>query len=116
MLRIKNPLLAVLTPVIRRPLERDAEKQLEGTLLRVAVAMAWHQVEKGRYPDRLDDLAPRYLSEVPPCPMTGQPLRLKGNQIWSVGKNRVDDGGTPGRDNDYDDEDGDVVWTVKRRE
>jgi hypothetical protein len=116
-LRLKNPLLAVLTPVIRRPLENDARSQLGRTLLRNAVAIAWFEVEKGGYPDRLEELVPRYLPKVSVCPMTGQPLRYsyKGGKVWSVGKNGIDDGGTPGRNNDADDEDGDVVWVVRRR-
>ncbi len=114
-LRLKNPLLAVLTPALRRPLENDARSQLGRTLLRIAVAIAWFDVEKGRYPDRLEDLVPGYLPKVPVCPMTGQPLHFKAGKCWSVGKNGIDDGGTPGRDNDAFDADGDVVWTVKRR-
>jgi len=114
-LRLKNPLLAVLTPAVRRPLENDARSQLGRTLLRVAVSIAWFEAEKGRSPDRLEDLVPGYLPRVPVCPVTGLPLRYKGGKLWSVGKNRIDDGGTPGRNNEAEDEDGDVVWTVQRR-
>lgn len=94
---------------------RDLEAHLEWTLLRVSTALAWHEVERNGLPGRLEDLVPRYLPEVPSCPVTSTPLRYKDGRLWSVGRNGVDDGGTPGLNGDVMDDTGDVIWTVKRK-
>ena len=43
------------------------------------------------------------------------PVNKERRRVWSVGKNGKDDGGRPGQNNDVDDQDGDYVWTVKRK-
>src|SRR5262249_37077767 len=49
------------------------------------------------WPEKLDELAPRYLSAVPLDPFDRKPLRLRrlddGILIYSVGPDGVDDGG-----------------------
>jgi hypothetical protein len=52
--------------------------------------------ERGAYPERLADLVPDYLAEVPSDPFTGDPLRLRQDERWiiySVGEDEQDDGG-----------------------
>ncbi|MCX6911634.1 MAG: hypothetical protein NT167_00995 [Verrucomicrobia bacterium] len=51
-------------------------------------------------PDSLAQLVPKYLPAVPDDPYDGKPLRYKklspkGYVIYSIGRNRQDDGGTP---------------------
>jgi hypothetical protein len=110
-----NPLIRHLFPSMGKAFQRDAVAQLQWVLMRVSVGLAWYMTEKGTPPATLEDLVPRYLPKVPACPLTGLPLRTRDGKVWSVGKNRVDDGGKPGKNDDIDDDDGDVVWTVKRR-
>jgi hypothetical protein len=50
-------------------------------LVRVASAVAWYEVEKQRFPDRLEDLVPRYLPQVPICPHTGMPFAYSEGRI-----------------------------------
>src|SRR5262249_52975358 len=52
----------------------------------------------GKYPARLDDLAPAYLKEVPLDFMDGKPLRYRTKEdgtflLYSVGEDGKDDGG-----------------------
>jgi hypothetical protein len=65
--------------------------------LTVAFALAWYQREIGRYPDRLDALAPRYLNQVPKDMFSGGGLVYRptanGYVLYSVGLNAKDDGG-----------------------
>lgn len=65
--------------------------------LQVALALAIYQREHGRYPARLEELAPRYLPAVPDDLFTGQPLiyrRTEGGYVlYSVGVNGRDDEG-----------------------
>ena len=51
-------------------------------------------------PDSLRQLVPKYLAGVPDDPYDGKPLRYKklspkGYVVYSIGRNRQDDGGTP---------------------
>ncbi len=71
--------------------------------------------EKGRLPEKLDELVPKFLPQVPVDPFDGQPLRyvVRNDEyiIYSVGKDGVDNGG-------QGDEAGepDLVFPVERRQ
>jgi hypothetical protein len=62
-----------------------------------AVAAERYRRAYNGWPDRLEDLVPSYLSRIPTDPFDGQPLRYKrldnGVVIYSVGPDRIDDGG-----------------------
>ena len=68
----------------------------------VALALRLYRKERGRYPEDLQALAPKFLPSVPSDPYDGKPLRYrklaKGFKVWSVGGNRKDDGGVKVRD------------------
>ncbi len=63
-----------------------------------ALALERFQQAKGRWPDKLTELVPEYLTETPLDPFDGQPLRLvrKGHAVivYSVGRDKEDNGGT----------------------
>jgi hypothetical protein len=109
-----NPVIREFFPGFSRVYYRDAFAQMNWMLMRIAIAISWYESERGAAPERLADLVPRYLPSVPSCPLTGKPLGYRDGRVWSVGKNGVDDGGVPGKDEDPEAEDGDVVWTVRR--
>ena len=44
---------------------------------RTGLAAAAHQRKHGRYPERLEQLVPEFLSAMPVDPRDGQPLRIK---------------------------------------
>ncbi|HEX7899744.1 MAG TPA: hypothetical protein VF950_18390 [Planctomycetota bacterium] len=52
--------------------EVDALEHL--ALLRIAMALAWHEAEKGKPAASLQALLPRYLKEVPVSPLDGKPF------------------------------------------
>jgi hypothetical protein len=62
-----------------------------------ALAAERYRLAEGRWPDHLDALVPRYLNAVPIDPFDGRPLRLcrplDGLIVYSVGPDRVDNGG-----------------------
>jgi len=66
-------------------------------LARLSAALAVYRAEHGRYPDKLDALAPGLIQAVPGDPFNDKPLtyRLtdKGYILYSVGKDMKDDGG-----------------------
>ena len=70
-------------------------------LLMVELALRNYQLTQNALPDRLDQLVPAILPEIPRDPFdpAGGPLRYKkmhdGYLLYSVSQNRVDDGGVP---------------------
>jgi hypothetical protein len=70
--------------------------------LHLAFALAAYRGEHGRYPDRLDVLAPEYLAEVPGDLFSGKALIYRpsenGYLLYSVGVNGRDDGGRASAD------------------
>lgn len=76
-------------------------------------------MKNGHYPDALKTLEPEFMDVIPHDIMDGQPLRYRpqnsGFVVYSVGENKVDDGGKPGfKQNQFGKswrrEKGDWVW------
>lgn len=86
------------------------------TVTRVGLALAGYtQEHEGALPTTLEELVPRYLSDLPTDPMDGNPLRYDPAQrkVWSIGRNLVDDGGAPLDPFDgYNSEKGDIVVKI----
>ena len=111
----RNPLVALILPGLGRAFRRDAHAQAKWSLMRASIALARYEAEHGKPPSTLDELVPRYLPRVPECPFAGGPLKYSGGKVWSFGGDGDDDLGRPLVDEDREDDDGDVVWTVKRK-
>lgn len=95
--RIGMILMGLLAPAIRRMQGSfDRVEQIERNL-HVAFALAAYRKDTGRYPAKLSDLAPKYLTAVPNDLFTGKPLIYKpgekGYFFYSVGINGKDEGG-----------------------
>jgi hypothetical protein len=95
-----NVFAPMLLPAVEVALEKAAAGQAMVTLAGVACALERHRLAAGEYPDRLEDLTPKFLARIPPDPVNGTPLhyRLEGPQkfiLYSIGLDGVDDGGTP---------------------
>jgi hypothetical protein len=60
------------------------------------VAVARHRLAHGALPDRLEQLVPAELDEIPTDPFDGGPLRYRrgvsGAEVYSVGPERKEDG------------------------
>jgi len=86
-------------------------------MMRTALAIERFRLAHGKLPEKLDDLVPQFLPEIPSDPFDDKPLRYvkreRGYMIYSVGENRKDEGGaerkpgvSPGPD--------DIPFTVAR--
>jgi hypothetical protein len=81
---------------------------------RVAVAMTRFRLDRGKLPEGLGELVPKYMEGIPADPFDGKPLRLAvkgdGRIIYSLGPDGVDDGGVEisGKEGK-----GDVIFTLK---
>jgi hypothetical protein len=87
-----------------------------------AVAAERFRLERGRWPESLEELVPAYLRAVPLDPFDGRPLRFRrladGVVVYSVGPDGTDDGGevlndpqTPGLPKDS----GTRLWDPRQR-
>jgi hypothetical protein len=77
---------------------------------------------KQRWPEKLDELVPAYLPAVPIDPYSGAPLRYRrfddGVAVYSVSRNRIDDGGVKIASRHFLDPDADLglrLWDPPHR-
>src|SRR5262249_5839513 len=79
---------------LQKSVERTEQRHAN---LRVAFALAAYRSEHGRYPAKLNELAPKYLAKVPGDLFSGKALVYrpseKGYLLYSVGVNGKDDEG-----------------------
>jgi hypothetical protein len=70
----------------------------------ILCALTRYRKTHGELPDSLADLVPMYISAVPHDIMDGQPMRYRRLEngvclLWSIGSNRIDEGGSKGDPN-----------------
>ncbi len=86
-----------LRPLLQATADRSQAKL---RLLICGLALRAYSVEKGHPPEKLADLVPEYLPEVPEDPYSGTRLVYRRNPtgyvLYSVGPDGRDDGGQPG--------------------
>lgn len=93
----RNPIAALAYPSVRSVAEKAEDAELDRNTAMIALALTILKRQEGHWPDRLNELVPRYLPSLPPDPTDGQPLRYKltesGPIVYSIGEDRHDDGG-----------------------
>ncbi|HOF17742.1 MAG TPA: hypothetical protein PK082_02440 [Phycisphaerae bacterium] len=94
---IGNLLLTVLMPSLKRGFVMYDRGTTQMDLARLAVALAAYKAEKGTYPERLAELSPGLLKQVPKDRFNDKDLVYKregkGYLLYSVSENLTDDGG-----------------------
>jgi hypothetical protein len=94
---IGDILIALMMPAVRKVQQADDRGRQIQDNLTVAFALAWYQRDHGRYPEKLEALAPKYLAKVPSDRFSGKALIYrpadKGYLLYSVGVNGKDEGG-----------------------
>jgi hypothetical protein len=99
---IGESLIGLLLPAVGKV--QGAFDRIEQTQrnLEIAFALAAYHRDNGRYPEKLDDLAPKYLAAVPNDLFSGKALIYrpseKGYLFYSVGINGKDEDGHEGAD------------------
>jgi len=111
----EKAIASVLMPFYVTPFRKAATFHALQRVAQTAVALRLYRRERGHYPERLDELVPKYLPSVPVDPFDGKPLRYKrlgrGFKVWSVGQNMKDEGGVEKRPLWVE---GDIVWESVR--
>ncbi|MFA0768629.1 MAG: hypothetical protein OXFUSZZB_001957 [Candidatus Fervidibacter sp.] len=105
-------LVNLLAPTLSSAFRKVATFHALQRLGETAIALRLYRKERGRHPENLSALVPRYLSSVPADPFDGKPLRYRregtGFRLWSIGPDRKDDGGVEGKPGWW--VQGDIVW------
>ncbi len=97
-----DPLDALLYPLFASLVMKDAIERCAHGLLRVSLAMRAYEIEKGKPPRNLIALVEAgYMERIPNDPFLGNRSSIrsrpgmKGLVVYSVGPDRVDNGGVP---------------------
>jgi hypothetical protein len=117
-----NIFAALGAPYLARDAGKTARAQTVLDQVAVACALARFRLSNNDYPDRLEELVPRFIEKLPTDVMSGEPLKYRrsadgGYVLYSVGWNQKDDGGVrrPNKGTSVADEEGDWVWVMPRK-
>jgi len=98
--QVRYAFTGLLMPAVTGVFEAEAEATADNRIAAAAIAVERYRRRHGRLPKKLEDLVPDLLPQVPKDPFDGQPLRYVVRDgevvIYSIGRNRIDDGGDEG--------------------
>lgn len=97
LMKMRYPMTYTVLPPLKSLGEIVGRHETERDATRMAVAIERFRCSQGRLPSELHELVPQFVSLIPVDPFSGSPLvyRPEPNEyvVYSVGWNRVDDGG-----------------------
>ena len=107
----------LLRPALSRSLIKFDRTETLREMAIVVCALERFRLRHQNYPETLSTLAPEFLATLPLDFMDGQPLRYRHTddgwfRLYSVGSNRIDDGGRLRASLDKTDEELDWLWPV----
>lgn len=96
----KDPINEILLPVFDQARFSEVRAVTMNRLLLLSLALRAFQAERGRYPERLHELAPGYLRKLPaddfaPNGTFRYRRKASGYLLYSLGPDGMDDGGAP---------------------
>jgi len=112
---IRHQLIArVLLPALYRVTLKAAFAQTAVDEAAIACALERSRLANGQFPETLEALIPRFISQLPNDVISGEPYKYHLTNdgqfvLYSVGWNETDDGGVPGKTL-FDEKEGDWVW------
>jgi len=90
-------MVKLLAPAMGRVAELDLRARAGIDLARTALAIERYRLATGKVPERLEELVPQYLEEVPTDPFDGRPIRYRrtdpGYLLYSILEDGQDNGG-----------------------
>lgn len=110
-----NILARMSAAAFSRVPEKCARVQTSIDLTRTACALERYRLANGGYPEKLEALEPKWITQLPHDVINGQPLKYHRTDdgrfmLYSVGWNEADDNGTPAPYSGKGAEKGDWVW------
>ena len=112
---LRHRLMAtMLLPALGKVAMRAAMAQTAFNQTAIACALERYRLANGHFPDKLEALAPQFISSLPNDVLTGEPYKYRLTEegrfvLYSVGWDEKDNGGVPGK-RLFDEEQGDWVW------
>ncbi|MCI0492137.1 MAG: hypothetical protein L0Z07_04280, partial [Planctomycetes bacterium] len=95
---VSAKMLAMCLPPVSAATDVEDRANCTIELTRLAAALAVYRAEHGAYPEKLDELAPGVLGELPVDLYNAKPFVYKrtddGYLLYSAGENGTDDGGS----------------------
>jgi len=87
----------ILMPALTRVAELDVRLHAHIDMAMTALAIERYRLATGKVPERLEELVPQYIKEVPTDPFDGKPIRYKrtepGYLLYSILEDGQDNGG-----------------------
>jgi hypothetical protein len=104
----------LLLPALNRAIMKTAAAQTAVNQAAVACALERYRLANDHFPEKLDALAPQFISPLPNDALTGEPYKYRRTDdgrfvLYSAGWDEKDDGGLPGKTL-FDERQGDWVW------
>ncbi len=104
----------MLLPALNKVLLKSAAAQTAVNQAAIACALERYRLANGHFPEKLDALAPQFITTLPKDVLTGEPYRYRRTEdgrfvLYSVGWDDKDDGGVSGKTL-FDEKQGDWVW------
>ncbi len=91
-------MIELFLPALNAALTAQDRQNTNLDLTRLAAALAVYRAEHGNYPEKLADLAPTILDQLPVDLFNAKPFIYKrivdGYLLYSAGENGADDGGS----------------------
>ena len=98
---ISDIMLSLMLPALSQVVEAEARMKVRFELQRLGFAIVEFQAENGRLPGELSELVPEFLDRVPVDHYAGEEFRFLTADAdyiaYSIGPNRIDDGGATRR-------------------
>jgi hypothetical protein len=96
----RYPVSSSAVAAVRRSVSRTHRAIVLQRMMVTAIALHRYQLVRSGLPRNLDELTPAFLAVVQLDPMDGKPLRYRPNAdgsflLYSIGENRVEEGGDP---------------------
>lgn len=112
-------MVSLLLPALGRVTVKTAAAQTAVNQAAIACALERYRLAEGHFPEKLDALAPQFISPLPNDVLTGEPYKYRrtdGGQfvLYSIGWDEKDDGGVAG-ETMFDERKGDWVWECPAR-
>ena len=89
--------VSLLLPALDAALRAEHRNEAKHALLELGLALADYRDDHQRFPEQLDELAPKYAKQVPLDPMWGDPFTYRksdgGYLLYGIGADGQDDGG-----------------------
>jgi len=104
----------MLLPALNKVMLKTAAAQTAVNQAAIACALERYRLANGHFPEKLDALAPQFITTLPKDVLTGEPYRYRRTEdgrfvLYSVGWDDKDDGGVSGKTL-FDEKQGDWVW------